>query len=67
MDLEASFSCQGCGAKLTVKLKEMYPGNSVTCACGAKANFTGDDMREAQAALDKLTRQLERLGAKRTR
>lgn len=65
MDMEVPFECPECKAKLKFKLREMYPGNSVTCACGAKITFSGDDMHKAQAALDDLTRTLERLGAKR--
>lgn len=65
MDMEVPLTCPNCKETIKMKLKELHPGNSVTCACGAKINFTGDDMRKAQAALDNLTRQLERLGAKR--
>ena len=65
MDMEVPFECPECKATMKLKLREMFPGNSATCACGARINFSGDDMRKAQAALDDLTRQLERLGAKR--
>lgn len=65
MDMEVPLTCPNCNAVLKMKLKELHPENGVTCACGARINFTGDDMRKAQAALDDLTRQLERLGAKR--
>ena len=63
-DLEMKVNCPGCDRPLTVKVKEMVPGRSKACpyGCGANLQFSGDDGRKTQAALDNLGRALRRLG-----
>lgn len=62
MDMKANITCETCGKVFPVKLKEMFPGNSVTCACGTKITFRGDDMRKAQTAMSDLEKALKKFG-----
>jgi hypothetical protein len=62
MDLEHDFKCPNCGRTVKIKVREMYPGNSKRCVCGYEIQFSGDDGRKAQRALDDLERSLKRLG-----
>lgn len=55
--------CPECKTKIKLVMGKLYPGNKVTCpGCSATIEFTGDDMRRAQASLEELDRALKRLG-----
>ena len=57
MKLEAEIECPNCHRKLTQLVEKMRPGNSRTCSgCGATIQFTGDDGRKAQEAIDQFER-----------
>lgn len=61
-DLEFDFTCPSCHHKFTIKVKEMVPGQHQRCPyCQMTIEFTGDDGREAQKALDDLERTLRNL------
>jgi hypothetical protein len=63
MDLEAEVTCPGCGKKFKQKIKEMVPGRSRTCPhCRVNIEFSGDDARKAQKALDDFQKSLKKLG-----
>jgi hypothetical protein len=52
-----------CHRSIQIKVKEMVPGHMKNCSfCGAQFNFTGDDGRKVQRALDDLNRTLKSLG-----
>jgi transcription elongation factor Elf1 len=60
-DLEADLQCPNCRRKLKIKVKEMVPGHTKPCPyCGLEIQFTGDDGRKAQKALDDLQRTFKR-------
>jgi hypothetical protein len=61
MKLEADIQCPKCRRTLKIKVAEMHPGQQKKCSCGAVIEFTGDDGREAQRALDDLTKSFKRL------
>lgn len=63
-DMETKMACPGCRRQFRIKVREMVPGRSKSCpySCGATLNFTGDDGRKVQAALDRLERTLRSLG-----
>jgi len=61
-DLETEIRCPKCNRTLRVKVKEMVPGRTKVCVCGFQIQFTGDDGRKVQRAMDKLERQMKRLG-----
>ncbi len=65
-DLEAKVSCPNCKRSIAIKVREIVPGRSKACphGCGATLNFTGDDGRNAQSALDELERTIRRLGGR---
>lgn len=55
--------CPKCGKRLTIVVEKMRPGAHQDCpSCGARIEFTGDDGRKAQKAMDDLLRTLKRLG-----
>lgn len=60
-DLTAEITCPNCGRQVKLKINEMVPGRSKTLSCGCTVQFTGDDGRKAQQALDDLERQLKKL------
>lgn len=60
-DLTADISCPTCNRKVKVKVKEMVPGRSKRLSCGCTIQFSGDDGRQVQKALDDFERQLKRL------
>ena len=62
-DLETEISCPSCQRKITIKVKEMVPGQTKNCpSCGLVIRFSGDDGRKAQRALDDLQKTLKSLG-----
>jgi transcription elongation factor Elf1 len=64
-DLETDFECPNCKRKITIKVKEMVPGQTKNCpSCGLVIRFSGDDGRKVQRALDDLQKTLKRLGVK---
>ena len=64
-DLEAKVTCPNCGHQIKIKVKEMVPGRTKSCPyCHATINFTGDDGRKAQKALDDLEKSLKKLSRK---
>lgn len=66
-DLTADIECPNCGHKVTIKVREMVPGRTKNCPhCQAEFQFTGDDGRKVQRALDDLKRQLKRLSGELT-
>ena len=65
-DLKAKLTCPNCNRSITIKVREMVPGRAKACphGCGATLNFTGDDGRKVQHALDDLERTIRRLGGR---
>ena len=62
-DLTAKIQCPNCKHSVQIKVKEMVPGHAKNCPfCGVQFNFSGDDGRKVQRALDDLNRTLKRLG-----
>ena len=62
-DLTAKLQCPNCHHSVQIKVKEMVPGRTKNCPfCGTQFNFTGDDGRKVQRALDDFNRTLKRLG-----
>jgi hypothetical protein len=61
-DLYADIECPNCGLRTGIKVEEMVPGRSKDCThCGAKFEFSGDDGRRAQRALDDLEAEVKGL------
>lgn len=65
-DLTAEISCPSCNRKVRIKVRDMVPGRSKRLSCGCTIQFSGDDGRQVQRALDDLSRQLRRLSKKIT-
>lgn len=65
-NLTAEISCPNCNRRVKIKVKEMVPGRSKRLSCGCTIQFTGDDGRQVQRALDDLENQLKRLQRKTT-
>jgi hypothetical protein len=64
-DLEFTIECSNCNRKIKIKVKDMVPGHTRNCPyCGLTIQFTGDDGRKAQQALDDLEKTLENMGKK---
>ena len=62
MDLEADINCPGCKRKIKIKVKEMVPGRKKTCSfCRSEIQFSGDDGRKAQKAVDDFEKSLKNL------
>jgi hypothetical protein len=63
-DIETKLRCPKCKRPLALKLRELIPGTTKTCphGCGATLEFTGDDGRKVQGALDNVSRALQRIG-----
>jgi transcription initiation factor TFIIIB Brf1 subunit/transcription initiation factor TFIIB len=60
-DLSVDIECPNCGQRTTINVRDMVPGRSKNCAqCGAVIEFSGDDARGVQGALDDLEDQLKR-------
>lgn len=60
--LEANLQCPQCHGKFKQKIEDIRPGRSRRCPhCGTMIEFTGDDGREAQKAIDNLARSLKRV------
>jgi len=59
--LEFDLQCPNCHGKFKQKVEDMRPGQSRSCPyCATIIEFTGDDGREAQRAIDNLTRAMKR-------
>jgi DNA-directed RNA polymerase subunit RPC12/RpoP len=62
MKLEADLNCPNCGGKFKQRIEDMRPGRSRVCPhCSARIQFTGDDGRKAQKAIDDLEKELKKL------
>lgn len=60
--LKVSITCPQCRNKITIPVKEMFPGNHKNCPyCTLKITFTGDDGRKAQEALDDFQQKIKRM------
>lgn len=64
-DLTAEIECPNCKRKVKLKVKEMIPGHSKRLSCGCTIQFTGDDGRQIQRALDDFQKQLQKLQRRR--
>lgn len=64
MKLEADIKCPKCSRTLKIKVAEMHPGRKKKCLCGAVIEFSGDDGRKAQRALDDLEKSFKRLSSR---
>ena len=65
MDLEFDLTCPKCKRKSKQKVKQMIPGASRSCPyCGTVFQFTGDDGRKAQKALDDLEKTIKNMSKK---
>lgn len=65
MDLEFDLTCPKCKRKSKQKVKQMIPGSSRSCPyCGTLFQFTGDDGRKAQKALDDLEKTIKNMSKK---
>ena len=63
VDLDLPLPCPNCGREVVVKARSAAPGSKVKCsACGVDIELTGDDLRKAQAAMDRLVSAIHRLG-----
>jgi predicted RNA-binding Zn-ribbon protein involved in translation (DUF1610 family) len=61
-ELTLPFECP-CGQEIPINARSAAPGTVLTCPkCSAQITLTGDDMREAQKALDQLYKAFEDLG-----
>lgn len=66
-DLYADIECPNCGQRARIEVREMVPGRSKDCPhCEAVFEFSGEDGRRAQRALDELEGQLKRLSRELT-
>ena len=65
-DLTADINCPNCNRKVKIKVKDMVPGRSKQLSCGCTIQFSGDDGRQVQKALDDFERQLKKLNQKIT-
>ncbi len=62
--LEVEISCPKCGRKFKQRVEDMRPGNSRNCpGCGGRIDFTGDDGRKAQKALDDFAKAFRKIGS----
>lgn len=59
--LQFELECPNCHRKFKQKIEDMRPGRSRNCPyCGTVIEFTGDDGRKMQKAVDSLERSLKR-------
>lgn len=65
-DIETKLTCPKCNRPIPIKVRDMVPGSSKSCphGCGALLEFSGDDGRKTQAALNDLERAFRRLGGR---
>lgn len=62
MKLETDVECPNCKTKIKIKIEEMVPGRSKLCpGCKSEIDFTGDDAREAQRAVNDLEKTLKNM------
>lgn len=60
--LQFNLECPNCHRKFKQKVEGMRPGKSRHCPyCGTVIEFTGDDGRRVQKAVDDLERTLRRM------
>ncbi|MBN1876476.1 MAG: hypothetical protein JXA33_19790 [Anaerolineae bacterium] len=65
MKLQFDLECPNCHREFKQAVAEVRPGTSRHCPyCDAEIRFTGDDGRQAQQAVDNLTRTLKKLSGK---
>lgn len=59
--LQFELQCPNCHRKFKQKVEDVQPGKSGRCPyCGTMIEFTGDDGRKVQKAVDDLERSLKR-------
>ncbi len=59
--LQFDLQCPNCHRKFKQKVEDVRPGKSRRCPhCGTEIEFTGDDGRQVQKAVDDLNRTLKR-------
>lgn len=60
MKLKADLKCPNCNKQFNMRVENLHPGNSYRCSnCHTTIQFTGDDGREVQKALDDLQKTIE--------
>jgi len=60
--LEAEITCPSCKRKFPQRVEDMVPGRSGSCPnCRANIQWTGDDGRKAQKAIDDLKKTIRDL------
>ncbi len=64
LDLDLPMKCPRCGHTTKIPMRTAAPGTQVACAggCGTTFRLGGDDVREAQRAMDDLVDTLNRFG-----
>ena len=66
-EMRVDVRCPCCGHRASNRVREMVPGRSKRCPhCSTMFEFSGDDGRQTQRALDDLERTLKRLSGKIT-
>jgi uncharacterized Zn finger protein len=59
--LKFDLECPSCHRKFKQKVEDVRPGQSRRCPhCGTVIEFTGDDGRQMQRAVDKLERSIKK-------
>lgn len=62
MKLQVDIICPRCSRRIRQAVGDMRPGRSRDCpGCDTRFQFTGDDGRKTQRALDDLERSVKRL------
>ena len=65
MKMEISITCPNCKRQFDQRVEDMRPRNTRQCpSCGSVIQFTGDDGRKTQRALDDLQKSLRNLSVK---
>lgn len=62
IDLKLPLECPGCGKKIETKMRNVRPGQVITCFCGSTIRLTGDDPRKTQRAFDDLLDTFYKMG-----
>ncbi len=65
-DLTMDINCPSCHRKVKIRVKDMVPGQTKQLSCGCNIEFSGDDGRRVQNALNDFERQLKQLNRKIT-
>ncbi len=62
MKLEFDIACSHCGKSFKQRVDAMRPGHSTRCpSCGITIQFSGDDGRKVQKAVDDVEKTLSKL------